>query len=299
MRTALFSFLTKLATHHGRTVLVVCGVLCLLSVYSSAGLEIKTNFKDVLGSEDPIAIQQAYVESNFPGLSTVQVVIHGNDRDEIVAVAKEIEERTLDKPEFVSAVYLEQPIDFFLAHGLLYQSSADLRSSSLALDEWKPMLSALLADPSSLGMLRMLTAISQEMVQSSSAVIRVSSRMFGHLLLDQPQRGTGMAMDLEIDPSSMMGAFHENLLNTMESIPLPGSEEATRGTLRHAQEGLSLLADALDQGERMTPEIFAVRSQKLRELGLARVVALTRTEWSAIRAKMGRRRRFSASCMRL
>ena len=93
IRTALFEFLTRLAARHPVWVIVVGVLLTAVSVVSSTiypGVEVKTNLSAMMGAETEPAIQQAYMETNFPNASTVQVFLEGKDPDRLAEIAIEI-----------------------------------------------------------------------------------------------------------------------------------------------------------------------------------------------------------------
>ncbi len=271
LRAAFFRFLTQLATRHARWVLLGTLALCAVSIALASSLQVKTNFKDMLG-DDPIAVQQTYLEENFPGISTIQFVLSGGDRASILDAAEALETRLLASPEQVSSVTLEQPVDFFLEHSLLYLPADDLRIAALSIERWSPTLKALVADPSTLGLMRGLDTLGERVSRSSSTVSHVRSRMYGSMLLDRPDR-TGMVTDIEVDSSALSEKLTGNIKRLIEPLPLPGSQDLTLENLRVSREALTLVADVLENGQRLDREMFRERAQHLQDLETSRLGA--------------------------
>ncbi len=264
IRSRVFELLAILAARHPWKVVAVATALTLVSLGLATTIEVKTNFKDTLGPEDPMAIQQAYMEENFPAASAVMIAIEGPD-DRLVEVAKEIEWRMLAKHEQVRSVYLEQPVDFFVSHGPLYTPTDDLRIGIATFSRWEGMLQSLLADPSLLGLMRVLEHIGLENTESGS--VMVTSRVFGRTLLGQgPWDGIGVQTGIQVDTAPLQERAKSRIHDALRAAPLPQSEENVQPFLQRSEQVLSLMADVLDQGERLTPEEFSARVLEIREL---------------------------------
>ena len=136
MRQRFFTLLTKIAIHHGTAVLIFATLATFISLLISTQLQIKTNFKDLLGKQNPVSIQQSYIQDNFPVVSSVQILIEGLNEKRITSVAHALEARLKAAPDLIEAVYLEQPLDFFIDHSLLYMDSTDLHLLNNTITQW-------------------------------------------------------------------------------------------------------------------------------------------------------------------
>ena len=84
LRSMLFDGLTKLATRYTWWVLGVSILVTVLSLVSAVvypGVEVKTNFADMMGPDEEVSKTQKYVEANFPNVNTVQVLLEGHGKD--------------------------------------------------------------------------------------------------------------------------------------------------------------------------------------------------------------------------
>ena len=246
--------------------LLIATLATILSLGVSTRLVIKTNFKDLLGPDDPVSIQQTYVEDNFPVVSSVRVLVEGLDEARLIEVGHDIAERLESEPDKVRMVTLEQPVDFFVEHSLLYLDVADLRLAESTLTERGDAVGALLADPSTVGLMAMLDAVVREQARPADAVATVNSRLFSQLALgDGPAEGLSADFGVALDTSPVAQQLTDQMIRTMKPLPLPGSRDEALRTLRGANELFDMVADVLEQGERVTPGAFEARSRSLRE----------------------------------
>lgn len=233
-------------------------------------IELRTSFKDLLGEQDPVAQQLAYFEDNFPIASTVRVLMEGRDPDRLIAAGAALTERLEAHPDRIRYVAFEQPVDFFVEHSLLYLDVDDLRFAEASLAEQQAPLRALMADPSALGMMGGLDALMAEQARPADTVARINSRVFGELELgDAPESGQAANVGLALNTGSINRQLSEQLIRTIEPLPLPPSREETLQGLRAATELFDMVADVLEQGERVTPEAFSARARALQDQGLA------------------------------
>lgn len=271
MRKALFDLLARLGAVHSRAVLAASVVVTGIALVLASGLDLKLGFKDALGPDDPIAIQQTYLEGNFPGASTVLVAIEGGSRDRVIEVGHAVRDRLLARDD-VAAVYLEQPVDFFVRHGLLYMPVEDLRLAEATVAEWQDPVSQVLRDPSLLGLTGLLAQVGERQSDRNGAGTMLMSRSFGRTLLGQgPWDGMGLEVGVEVDTQPIVDDARRQWLEAMRDLPLPHSTKEANRLLDQAEPLLDLLADSLDEGTRMSPEAFRVRVDKLRELDLQRL----------------------------
>jgi predicted RND superfamily exporter protein len=265
VRNALFRFLVVLATRWSAAVLLCAFLLTAASLAVIPNLEIRTNFKDLLGPDDPIAVSQSYAEDNFAIVSSVRVVVEGRDPDRLVHVATDLRERLLAHPDQVDAVFLEQPLDFFLDHALLFLPVEDLRLMEGTARSYGPRVQTLRADPSAMGLLELLDGEAQDVARQVDAVARVNSTLFGELPLDMaPVESTAFDVGLSTSTRPLREQFTRSMIRAVKPVALPGSTAEISSQVGAATDVLELLADVLDQGERLTEQEFAQRIEAIR-----------------------------------
>jgi uncharacterized protein len=274
LRERFFAWLTRLIANHTTKVLVAGGVLTLISLFFAKDIRVKTSFVDTLGTEDPVSKQQAYMQENFPGTRTLQVLLEGPDQEELIEAARAIETQMLAADDRVRAVYLEEPIDFFIDHGLLYMPLDNARVLEDSFTEWKDPLGRLISDPSFLGLVRLFDEMSAKQTAISDSVFVITSKMFGRVLLDgAPWQGPGMEVGLEVDTQPMRDLIAESMNEQLRDTPLPSSATTVGEALVPVNGVLSLIADTLEQGEHMTPERFGEEIERLRAMDFERLGA--------------------------
>ncbi len=272
----LFRLITRLAVQHTWTVLGACGLLTLVSLVLASTLELKTNFKDTLGPDAPLSKQQEYLEQNFPAVTTIMLAIEGNDRKKIISVAERLKASLLKRDE-VRAVYLEQPLDYFISHALLYVPVDDLRVLDAVTAEWEDDVRALLADPSFFKLIEVLEQVGARQSQTNATVELMTSKMFGRGLVGQgPWDGLGLEMGVTIDASKAQKLMDERWVETFRDAPLPQSQAEARVILQRANQVLDLIADIVDEGERLPPEQVSERVDELLEIDLQKLVGISR-----------------------
>jgi len=276
LRAKLFDFLTRLAVRHGTAVifagliLTVCSLI-FTTVYPK--VEVKTNFSDMMGPDAQISKQKIYMEENFPNINTIQILLEGNNPDRLAEVAIELETR-LKTEEMVREVYLEQPIDFFIDHGLLYIPTEDLQLMTSAAEKWKGTGSDLLHDPSVTGLFTMFEKMAAAQAKQHTSVSVFTSQVFGRMLWNEgPYDGHGMEMGVAVDTRPMAESAQQKMTALMKDTTLPSSEEKFLEALHLTETTFDLLADVLEQGRALPAEEFSARVQKLRELDMERLGA--------------------------
>jgi predicted RND superfamily exporter protein len=274
LRSKLFDFLTRLAIRRGTAVILV-GVICTVCSLIFAGVypkvEVKTNFADMMGPDAEISKQKIYMEENFPNATTVQVLIEGNNPARLAEVAREVESALEQEPK-VREVYLEQPIDFFIDHGLLYIPTEDLQLITASAEKWKDTGSGLLRDPSVHGLFDTFEQVGTAQTRQNASMSFFTSQVFGRILWNEgPWDGPGMELGLSVDTQEMKDKLNREVIDTLKDTTLPSSEEEFLKTLVRTENTLDLVADVLDQGRALSPEDFADRVQELRELDMERL----------------------------
>ncbi len=272
----LFRWITRLAAHHTWAVLIGCAIITLVAIGLASTLDLKTNFKDTLGPNDPLSRQEEYLEQNFPAVTTIMLAIEGNERKKVVSVAERLKDSLLESPE-VRAVYLEQPLDFFISHAALYVPVDDLRMLDAVTAEWEDNVRALLADPSFFKLIEVLEQVGAQQTKTDATMELMTSKMFGRGLVGQgPWNGLGLEMGISVDASKAQKLMDERWIETFRDSPLPPSQKEARALLQRANRILALIADIVDEGERLSPEQVSRRVDELLEIDLQKLVGVSR-----------------------
>ena len=272
MRNALFKLLTRLASRHSYAVLLVATALTALSMAIATRLEVKTNFKDLLGPSAPVSIKLNYLQSNFPVMASVRILLEGRDQARLIEVGQQIEARLKAGPEHVQEVILEQPVDFFLDHGLLYLEEDDLRYMASVLDDHHDQLAELVRDPSTIGALGLMDRTLSTQSRPAGAVLVMQTQAGANLDLSGPESSPAkVTLKNRLDTRPLMRTLNAELLQTMRVAPLPGSSADMLSSLKATTALIGGLADVLEQGERMSDAEFDERAAVLRESLFARM----------------------------
>ena len=231
----------------------------LLSVVSSVlalRIEVRTGLQDVLDKDDPIVERLQRLAKNFPGALTVMVVVEGQDRARMIEVANALRDGFVEDETLVRAVYLEQPVEFFTEHALLYLTDDELRHAAALLEEHRVELKALLEDPSLLGLLRTLS--------TSDTVYTLSSRAFGRVNWDETLQGRPAArVGLRVDPKPQWDKLRKQRIEFMKGAPLPPSDPRADEILDIAIPLLDLVAQVLERGEAVDRARFHDEAERL------------------------------------
>lgn len=265
----LYASLARLLARRPLAVLAVALVVTVASALLALRVEVKTSFKDTMSPDEPYVARLDYMSRNFPGAITVLVVLEGRDEDRLVEVARALERGFVEDKEHVAAVYLEQDLEFFARRALLYLSEDDLRVAHESLARNEDTLRRLLEDPSSLGLLRALEASFDDTFSAGDAVVTLSSRVFGDVLWDELQEGRPAArVGVRMDTEPLRRRLSERTRETLERAPMPPSDARAQEALRLARDLFTLVADVLEKGERLAPEEFQRRVERLRTVDL-------------------------------
>lgn len=265
----LFTSLARLLARRPLTVLVVALLLTMASALLALRVEVKTSFKDTMSRDEPYVARLDYMSDNFPGAITVLAVVEGRDQDRLVEVARALEQGFLADEELVRAVYLEQDLDFFVRRALLYLPEEDLRVAHETLAAHEASLQRLLQDPSVLGLLRAVEEMGQGTFAAGDAVFTLSTQVFGDVLWDELARGRPAAeLGVRVDTAPLGRRLSRRTLDTLERAPMPPSDARAREILSVARDLFALVADVLERGERIEPEVFQRRVERLRALDL-------------------------------
>ena len=267
MRSWLFETITRACARRPWTVLAVAALVTLLSMVGIGQIVPKTGLADIMDPEAPLSQLQARIDKNFPGVYTVTVVIEGTDHDRMVDAAKALEERLRADTEHVRDVYLEQPVDFFVEHGLLYATTEDLHLLESMVSDWEPTVKRLWSDPSTLGLLTTLREVGERQVPGPSNILTLNSKAYSQVLLgDAPSDKMGVGLNLQLDTSPLRKKLEAGTMEMLRSMPLPPSQEKTKGAMKQVASGVNLLADVLEKGEGMPPDEFRDRFHALRDI---------------------------------
>jgi hopanoid biosynthesis associated RND transporter like protein HpnN len=115
-------------TLHRRRVLVIALVLvtALLGVFA-ARVQVKTNFKDLLGEDRPV--MQAYdaLRENYPDASSIFIVLEGTSAEDLVAAGDRLASALEADNEWVQEVRWQENMGFFRRYALILEQTKALK----------------------------------------------------------------------------------------------------------------------------------------------------------------------------
>jgi hopanoid biosynthesis associated RND transporter like protein HpnN len=115
-------------TLHRRRVLVIALVLvtALLGVFA-ARVQVKTNFKDLLGEDRPV--MQAYdaLRENYPDASSIFIVLEGTSAEDLVAAGDRLASALEADNEWVQEVRWQENMGFFRRFALILEQTKALK----------------------------------------------------------------------------------------------------------------------------------------------------------------------------
>lgn len=264
------AFLARLCARYPLYVVAVSILLSAASGALSLRLDVKTAFQDVLSDKEPTVSRLRYLSQNFPGAVTVQVVVEGQDRERIIAVAKSLE-RDLKSDEhpqsdLLRAVYLEGETDFFARRALLYLSVEELRQIDATLAKQRDTLATLLEDPSTLGLLRATERLGASTFGSDETAFTLTSRVFGRVFWDRLLAGRPAAnVGIRVDPSSLTDRLDQQTVQAMKNAPVPPSDAIAQDSILASIMVLDLMSDVLERGNIDDPALKQ-RIEKIRTI---------------------------------
>lgn len=252
-------------------VLLIAGTLTVVSALLATRIQVKTAFQDTMADDDPIVRRMTYLGENFPGAVVVQVVLEGNSSERLIAAGEALRDGFVadkDKDDrLVSHVYLEQDLDFFLRRALLYLPEQELRLLDENLRRHRDSLRTLSADPSLLGLLRGLEALTDDAVPTQSTALTVKTRVFADVVMSSLLAGRpAVDVGARVDPGPVRERLDARLREGLKDLPLPPSDAEARRTLQAVEGALDLVADVLEQGDAVDAAAFNARAAALLEL---------------------------------
>jgi hypothetical protein len=252
-------------------VLAIASALTIVSALLATRIQVKTAFQDTMADDDPIVRRMTYLGENFPGAVVVQVVLEGNSPDRLIAAGEALRDGFVadtDKDDrLVSHVYLEQDLDFFLRRALLYLPAQELRILDENLRRHRDSLRTLSADPSLLGLLRGLEALTDDAVPTQSTALTVKTRLFADVVMSSLLAGRpAVDVGARVDPGPVRERLDARLREGLKGLPLPPSDTEARRTLQAVEGALDLVADVLEQGAALDAAAFNARAAALLEL---------------------------------
>lgn len=249
----MFRAITRTAARRPWTVVIIASAITLGCLAASARIEVRTAFKDTMHPSDPAVKMQTYMEENFPATSAVLIAVEALDRDRMISVASQLRDRFANNKDLVRAVYLEQPVDWFMRHGLLYMRPDQLRLFGQQLASYEQTLRKLFADPSALGILSAAAEYAERQTPRGGYMSLMTSRAMAGA------------------PSLPFGGGSTGSPPSLADMQLPPSDSVARESVAVMSQALSLFADVLEQGPRFTAARFGKRMNKLRELDFERL----------------------------
>jgi len=252
-------------------VLLVASAITAVSALLATRIQVKTAFQDTMADDDPIVRRMTYLGENFPGAVVVQVVLEGNSPERLIAAGEALRDGFVadkDKDDrLVSHVYLEQDLDFFLRRALLYLPEQELRLLDENLRRHRDSLRTLSADPSLLGLLRGLEALTDDAVPTQSTALTVKTRLFADVVMSSLLAGRpAVDVGARVDPGPVRDRLDARLREGLKGLPLPPSDAEARRTLQAVEGALDLVADVLEQGDAVDGAAFNARAAALLEL---------------------------------
>jgi len=100
-------------------------VTVLLGVLA-AQIEIKTNFKDLLGEDLPVMVEYDKLLDNYPDSSAVFIVLEGESADDLVLAGNHLAAVLEADDEWIRDVRWQEDMDFYRSYGLLLWERDDL-----------------------------------------------------------------------------------------------------------------------------------------------------------------------------
>jgi len=277
----------RLAVRRPWTILGVAALLTVAAVLLGLRIEVKTSFWDTMSETEPTIRRINYLASNFPSAITAQVLLEGRDPGRLIEVGEALERRFLEDPALVRGVYLRQDLEFFQRRALLYLPVDELRLIDGQLAKHEAELARLVTDPSVLGLLRAVETIGQELFPAEDTAMTLSSRVFGKVLLDEALAGRPAArVGLRVDPGPIARRLEQQTLTRIRDVPVPPSDSMARRNLMGARDLFDLIADVLEQGERLDHGAFHKRFETLLEVGAAEGSLPQRYSFSADKEKL-------------
>jgi len=266
----LWRLLAQTGARRSWAVIIVASLVTAVALLLATRIEVRTAMQDTMSPDDPLVKRLAYLGENFPGAVTVTVVLEGTEPTRLIEVATKMRGLLLKKPS-VRNVYLEQPVDFFARHALVYLPPGELRAALEIFEDNQASLRSLLADPTTLGLMRAAGAIADESFPASDSVLTLSSRVFGRVLVDELLAGRPAArVGLRLDTQPLQDRLEERTLDVMRRAPLPPSDERARTMLEGAVSIFDLVADVLEQGDQLDDAEVTRRLEDLTALNLER-----------------------------
>lgn len=267
---ALWRLLARTGTHRPWAVLAIATALTAASLVLASRIEVRTGLQDTMSPQNPMVERLTYLGENFPGAVTTTVVLEGTSSDRLVEAAERMGELLREK-ETVKDVYLEQPVDFFAQHALVYQPAGELHAALEVLEDNEDNLSRLLRDPTTLGLLRAIDEIAEQSFPASDSVMTLSSRVFGRVLLEEALAGRPAArVGVRLDTSPLEDKLESRTLDVMRRSPLPPSDARARRVLTVATDVFDLIADVLEQDDQLSDDDVRERVEKLTALNVER-----------------------------
>ncbi len=133
--------LARLTINHVWLLLITAGVITVISIILSSGLEMRMNWTDLLPPDNPTVKGYREIQDRFGDVASLVVVLEG-DYDRITEMAEILEPR-LKNAKSLYNVQARLPLEFFRQHGFML----------LKPDQFKRMLK-MYADPSLIGSFR-------------------------------------------------------------------------------------------------------------------------------------------------
>ena len=136
----LYGLLVHWTVHRRKLLLGLIILITVILGFFAARIELKTNFKDLLSSSEPVMRAYDRMRENYPYSSSIFIVLEGGTASDLTRVGDELAARLHIDVEWVGDVQWRENMEFFRKHSLILQKPEDLEKMSKDLADHPEML---------------------------------------------------------------------------------------------------------------------------------------------------------------
>ena len=122
----IYRWIVSMSLYHRRILSVGLVLLTALLGFFATKVELKTNFKDLLGENRSVMVAYDALQENYPDASAIFAVIEGPSAAEIVRTGNRLASVLEDDAEWVRDVRWREQMDFFRSNSFLLSETNDL-----------------------------------------------------------------------------------------------------------------------------------------------------------------------------
>lgn len=137
---SIYALIVHWTIHRRRLLLAMIIAMTIVLGFFAARIQIKLNFKDLLGGDQKVMNEYDRMIANYPYSSSVFVVLQGDDPQQLVNVGDKLATELLKDEEWVQDVQWREQMGFFRSNSLILQSEDDLKEMREHLQEHPQML---------------------------------------------------------------------------------------------------------------------------------------------------------------